>query len=347
MDFFTLKKKLTRGRPAPVYLVVGEEDELVERAVAAIGERLQRESGGGQLERERIEGAGADATRIDMALRSGSLFAGRRLVLVADAQQLRAEELAKLVPVLGACSAGVTLVLQARGIDLRSRDPKKAKLARALQKLAKALEGAGGVVVECPRPRARDLPRLVEQALEQRGLTADARARQAIADAAGEDLGAIVRAAEKLLLWRGGPGPIDERQVAEVVADTRVQNIFELTDAVGRGDAGRALQVLDGALRDGQHPLALLTHLSRHIRNLALVDSGARAGAGVDELRRRLGLHPFVVKKCLDQRRRFSQAALARALQALAEADLALKSSGRPDELVLERLLLQLAGGGS
>lgn len=346
MDFFSLQKKLARGQPAPVYLVVGEEEELVERAVAAISERLLRHGDGQQLARERIDGASADAAQVDMALRSGSLFAGRRLVLVAGAQQMRVEELAKLEQVLAACSTVATLLLQARGLDLRSRDPKKARLARALQKLAKAVEQAGGVVVECPRPRARDLPRWIERALQQRGLSADARACQAIADAVGEDIGAIERAAEKLLLLRGGPGPVDEQQVVEVVADTRVQNIFDLTDAVGRGEPGRALQVLDGALREGDHPLALLTHLTRHIRNLALVDAGARQGVDADELRRRLGLHPFVIKKCLSQRRRFSQATLARALQALAQADLALKSSGRPAELVLERLVLQLAGAG-
>ncbi len=346
MDLAQLGKALARGELAPVYLISGEEDALVERALGAVVERALAAKGASDLALSRLEGKGASAAEVEAATRTGSLFGGRRLVILRDAQQLAAGEQKKLAEYLRKPLRGATLVLVVRGAGPGSRDPKAGKAATAARAFQKAIEAGGGVCVDCPRPKARELPRLAGELLAEQGLTADRDGLHALVDAIGEDLGGLMQAVEKLALWKGGRGEIGEDDVAQVVADTRSQSIFDLTDATAEGDAGRALGVLRRALRDGEGALAILGHLTRHLRSLASAQALAGRGQGQEEIREALGLHPFVVKKALEQARRFSAEGLSRCLLALAESDRALKGGRLPDEIQLERLVMRLAGAG-
>jgi len=274
--------------------------------------------------------------------RTASLFGGRRLVILKDAQLLRPTEQDKLVAYLSAPVPTTSLVVVVRGAEPTTRDPKQAKAAKAAKKFLKAVEAGGGVVVTCPRPKARDLPRLAEQVLADADLRADRNGLYALVEAIGEDLGALWQAVEKLRLFKGGQGTVSAADVAEVVADTRTQSVFDLTDAVAEGDLVRALKGVRRLVRDGESPLAVLGHLVRHFRNLARVQALAARGLAADAIRRELGLHPFVVKKSIQQSRRFQPAGLARRLKLLTEADRDLKGGAVPDPLALEVLVRSL-----
>ncbi|HSA22179.1 MAG TPA: DNA polymerase III subunit delta [Myxococcota bacterium] len=345
MDLVQLGKALKKGELASTYLLAGEEEALLERALKQVMARALSAKGASDLSVSRLEGKGASAAEIEAATRTGSLFGGRRVVVVRDAQQLAAAEQKKLAEYLKQPLRGATLVLLVRGAGPGTRDPKAGKAASAAKSFQKAVEAGGGVTVDCPRPKARDLPRLAEELLTEQGLSADRDGLHALVDAVGEDLTGLMQAVEKLALYMGGSGSVAAADVAQVVADTRSESIFELTDATAEGDASSALGVLRRLLRDGEGALGILGQLTRHLRNLAAVQALARRGQGQEEIREALGLHPFVVKKSLDQARRFTPEGLTRCLQALAESDRALKGGRLSDEVQLERLLLQLTGG--
>jgi DNA polymerase-3 subunit delta len=73
-----------------------------------------------------------------------------------------------------------------------------------------------------------------------------------------------------------------------------------------------------------------------------MVLSFRNQGESEENIREALGLHPFVVKKCLQQIQRLTQASLATRLILLAEADVQLKSGRLPERLQMERLILSL-----
>ncbi|HUU02685.1 MAG TPA: DNA polymerase III subunit delta [Myxococcota bacterium] len=348
MNITQLQKSLSKSEPATVYLVSGEEGALVDRALDLITERVLSGAGSGAGSAEfalsRLDAGSASAEEVEVAARTASLFGGRRLVVLKNAHLLRPEEQKKLCVYLAKPVATATLVLVIRGAGADSRNPKLARLTNAAKKYAKAVEKGGGVSLDCPRPRAKDLPRLAESLLGEQGLSATRDGLYALCEAVGEDMGAMIQAAEKLALYLGKDGRVEESHVAEVVADTRSQSVFALTDAAGEGALDRALRVLAGMVRDGESPLAIVSHLARHFRSLARVAALDSRGDGVDSIRKRLGLHPFVVKKCLMQSRRLTPRALASHLQALAAADRALKSSGPSGELLLEKLVMTLCG---
>ena len=342
MDPRKLVGELKKGTPTATYLVAGEEDALVDRALSELTAQVLAGSKAPDLACSRFDGRGAAADEIEGAARTVSLFGGRRLVVVRDAQDLRPVEHKRLCEYLEHPVKGNILVLVVRGAGPDSRDPRRAKAAKAAKALKKAVEAGGGTVVDCPKPKARDLPALAEQLLREHQLKAGTEALHALVDAVGEDLGALVQAVEKLSLYQGGPGEIQRQDVAEVVIDTREESVFALTDAVSEGAPAKALGILRRLVREGEHPLALLGQLVRHFRNLARVSALRKRNQSPDQMRSQLGLHPFVVRKCLDQGARFTEAALALRLKRLAEADQRLKRNRLPEDLELEALVLSL-----
>ena len=344
MDAKQLSKNLKKGRPAPAYVVAGEESVLVDRALALITSRVLDEARSDDFSLTRLDGKTTSAAEVEAAARTASLFGGRRLVVVREAQALRPAEIKKLLEYLKKPVETTTLVLVVRGAGASSKSPRLAKAAGAASKLKKAVEKGKGVYVDCPRPKPRDLPRLAESALAEHGLRASRDGLYALVEAVGEDLTALIQGVEKLALYVGDQGEIQAGDVAEVVADTRSQSVFALTDAVAEGAADRALRVLNNMIRDGESSLVIVGHLARHFRNLSSVQSLERKGENVERIRANLGLHPFVVKKCLMQLKRFTPRALAGHLAALAECDLQLKRGRLPDNLALEKLVISLCG---
>ncbi|MBN2494169.1 MAG: DNA polymerase III subunit delta [Deltaproteobacteria bacterium] len=338
-----LARAMAKGKPAGCYLVAGEEEALVDRALEIIREGIFGERGPDEFSFSRLDGRGASAAEVEAASRTASLFGGHRLVVLREAEQLQPAEQKKLLAYLAAPVKGSTLVLVVRGAGPKTRDPRRAKAAKAAKTYAAAVEKGGGVVVDCPRPRARELPGLVDSLLADQGLSADTDGRYALVEAIGEDLGALLQAVAKLVLYKGGRGRVSAADVAEVVADTRSESIFDLTDAAAGGDLARALTVLRRMLRDGEAALPILAQLVRHFRTLAAVQALARRGEPAESIHKALGLHPFVVRKALQQSRRFSDRRLADRIDELDRADLALKGGSRlDDELKLERLLMRL-----
>jgi len=342
MEIAQLTRELKKTNPAPIYLVAGQEGALVDRALAMITQRVLADVQSADFALTRLEGKSTSADEIEAAARTASLFGGRRLVILKEAHNLKAGELKKLTSYLGEPVSSTTLVLQVRGVGADTRDPKLSKSANVVKKLKKAVEKGKGIYVNCPKPKERDLPRLAEQILKEYDLTASRNGLYALVEAVGEDLGALIQAIEKLSLFLGDQRKIDETHVATVVADTKSQSIFALTDAVGEGSLDRAIRVLNCMLRDGESPLAVIAHLTRHFRNLARVSALRNRGDNVEAIRKKLGLHPFVVKKCMLQVRRFSQAKLAIRLKMLAEADRKIKSARLPNKMQLQNLVVTL-----
>ena len=118
---------------------------------------------------------------------------------------------------------------------------------------------------------------------------------------------------------------------------------YELTDAIDKGEPGRALTVLRRMLEaGGLAPVQVLTTLHIHFSNMLLLDgddvSTDQDAAAV------LGTAPFVAKKALQQSRRLGSTRVAEAINLIAAADLDVRgASGMDAEVVIEILVARLA----
>jgi DNA polymerase-3 subunit delta len=135
--------------------------------------------------------------------------------------------------------------------------------------------------------------------------------------------------------------------IREIVSDTKVDSIFELTDAVGGKDLGKALRNLNTILRDGEAPLMVLAMLTRHFRQLWRVKELCVKGVPSQEIGKAAGINPYFVKGILEQTRNYRISEFKGIFERFFEIDYALKTSGGKPVNLMECLIMDICGKGA
>ena len=194
-----------------------------------------------------------------------------------------------------------------------------------------------------------------------------------IVDRIGFSMRALESEIEKILLYVGDRPRIALEDVTAVLSTTREAGVFDLTNAVAEREAARALRAVRGLLAQREAGIAILGMLASEVRNLIVArcvldrrlegglgpqlsyatfqarvlprlsaDDGADDGAAA----KLKGMHPFRAFNLLKAAGRYRLEELLGGLSAIHEADLTLKTSGHPESLILEHLVLSLCAGG-
>jgi DNA polymerase III delta subunit len=307
----------------------GDRDEMLRRGYAALeeagvdgvdrfdvpGRGVSTDEGEGAL-RPEVEG-------IIPALQSGSLFGGRRGLLVVDAQNLlkgEAEVLAELVAGLDPATAVVCFV---------SAGALPAPLGRVVERV--------GEKDTVKKLRERDAADWLGGAARERRVSLTAGAAAALVQRFGSDIASLGQALDQLATVEG---PVTEAEVSSRFRNRPDEPMWHYADAVGEGDVGAALRRLTDFLTHG-HPLQLLAFLEGDLRRRAL----ALAAPDQATFAEWAGGSPaqFPIQKAWKARGRATPERLARALGALARADLQLKSMPEATHrLTMERLTVAL-----
>lgn len=128
--------------------------------------------------------------------------------------------------------------------------------------------------------------------------------------------------------------------VTEPVLDAVV---FQMTDLLGRGEYGAALQKLQQLLKMQQEPISILGAVGGHFRRLSVARTLMESGRGAPELMKLCGIGDYPARKTMAAAGRFSSAFYARTAELVLETDYRLKTSYDEPQRLLELLLLQLA----
>jgi len=128
--------------------------------------------------------------------------------------------------------------------------------------------------------------------------------------------------------------------VKAIVSDTKVESVFEFTDALGAKDAARALRLLTTLLDDGEAPLRILGGVARHYRQLWQVRELLDRKMPNSEIGKAAGINPYFLNKVLQQARNYRVGELLKIFEGMLELDLAFKSGGVEDAL-FERFVLK------
>jgi len=306
---------------APVTVIVGEEDLLVERAIAAV------------LPAEAPEGApwsGADIHDVSAAdltagelgmLTAPSLLGGECVVIVRAAQDANAAVTAELGELAAAMPEQVTLIVAHAG---------GAKGKALLSALAKA----GARRIDCP-PVRRFGERMdfLRAELGRAGRKADDGGLRALIDAVGTDLRDLAAACDQLAADTTGVITAD---VVSLYWRGRAEATgFSVADRVLEGSLADALAQLRWALAIGTAPVLITSALARGLRTLGQV--GTSRGKSAETLAAELGIPAWKIDKIRQQLRGWSSAGLARAHSAVAQADADVKGEGASAGYALER----------
>jgi DNA polymerase-3 subunit delta len=332
VELALLEKSLAKERPAPVWLIQGEELWMVEQAV-----RLVVTAAVGRMDDPML------VTRVDLAegkkgardilgaCRSIGLFTSKVAVLVRAAELLdkRAEDKEELARYCENPAPGATLVLKAsEQLDGRTA---------FMKRLAKH-----GKVLTYPLLKAWQAEKWVAERARHIGQRLDQDAAKLMVELVGAGLMGLELTLQQLSLFVGPGRPITRSDVEGALAATRARSIFELVDAIAEKKAPLAIRHVDAMLEQREHPPVILGSIVRHFRQLVEAKAIFEQGGGAADIQSALKVHEFVAKKLSEQVGRFDHLTLRICFEEFFRTELELKSTRIDPALRLEALLLRL-----
>lgn len=324
-EFYRL---LDNNRIPQLVLLHGQESYLLQQAYLSLRQTLFP-GGEDAFNDNQFSAKDAQIDEIREALMTLPVFAERRLVTVKQAQLLPTAALDELLPYLLNPVAETCFLLLADKIDGRR------KFYQQFKKL--------GVTIEFKPLTGKEVPGYVQGALKRQDRAISTDALTLFCSLVGESLHEIHAEIDKLKNYIDARGTIEVADVQAVVSRGRAENIFELGNAVGRGDATKALTLVKRLHSAGEAPLKILALLVRHFRQLWIVRELQVRGQPPREIAQAAGVPYFAVEGLMQQGKRFSRRDFVWAQELFLETDLAMKSSGSEDALLLDNLILQLA----
>ena len=314
------------ARPAPLHLILGEEELLAERAVQMVVDAARQADP--QTEVRRIRATDLVRGELD-ELVSPSLFAQSRVVVVGAAHEATkdvADAVMDHARHLAQAADGIVLVVVHSG----------GGRGRAV---ADGLRAAGAAVSECPRiTRFEDRASFVRDEVHRVGGRISAGAATALLDAVGSDLRELASAAAQLSTDSGGV--VDEAAVRRYHRGRAEVTGFTVAEKAMTGDRAGALETLRWALQLGVPHVLIADALADAVRTVARVSASGRADPY--RLANTLGMPPWKVKKAMAQARGWERDGLAKAIQLVAAVNADVKGAAADAEYALERTVLAL-----
>jgi DNA polymerase-3 subunit delta len=336
VDYAAFLTAAERGQPPPLALLHGSDDQLLDDALGLVTRGLFADASELALGREVLEG---DEVSVETVVRSAMtlpFMTRRRLVVVRRAQALPAKGGEPLGPYVRDPNPTTCLLLVASESLTASRD------RRADHWLLGALPAAA--IVALPQRKGRGMVDWLKQRAGAEGLTVSDDAARLLVQWVGEDGARLLGEARKAALM-GGPDNrrVGEAEVAAVVGEHAVKDVFDLTNAVEQGNLAQALPLLDRLLAT-EEPLRLLALLTRNVRVALIVRELAAAGQAADQIVRSVRPTPYhVVRAIMTRVAGAGGAALPRQLARCWEVEWRCKSGGQP-EAELTALVAELCG---
>jgi len=328
-----LIQQIESGTTHPVYFLYGEEDFFQRELIAALTRRWITPDNR-DFNFETFEAKTSTVHEWIGACKTLSFFGGEKLVIVRGLDEVEWED-GKVTPLLDYVSDPVPeacLVLTARKAD------RKRKVYKALAKL----KGAG----ECTAPREPALIAWLKNRAKESKRTLTAGAARLMVERVGLKPGLLAGELEKVITFAGKTQSIDEQAVMAVVGETRLENVFDLTDALKAKNPVRALSILRNHLEHGEQPVKLLGMIAWQFRLIWEVKHHQTTGTPPSRIAQKMGIAPFQAEQALRYTGKFSEGQLREGFRSLFQADRELKGSGKAPKGILETLVLRLCSAG-
>ena len=313
--------------PAPLHLVLGEEELLIERAVRETLAAARAMDSSAELTRVRV----SDLTAPELAeLVSPSLFSEGRVIVLESAQDISQELADAVAAYLKDPADGVVLVVVHTG----------GGRSKAGKTLPAALKKAGAEVTECPKlTKPAEREQFVRHEVRRVGGKIDPAGVAALIDAVGSDLRELSSAATQLVADTGGA--VDAEAVRRYHRGRADVTGFAVAEKAVSGDRAAALESLRWAMQLGVPHVLVADALADAVRTIARVSGAGRGNP--NQLAGELGMPPWKIRKAQGQSRGWNPDGLATAMRVVARLNAEVKGVAADPGYALERAVLEVA----
>jgi DNA polymerase-3 subunit delta len=296
-----VRQQIAEGTPAPVYLIIGDDDAEMSRLAADLNAIVDDALRAFNTERFYAGERGVTPASIVEAARILPMMSDRRVVTVVRAEKLlkpkrrgkateseaveEAEppsDLDVLDEYLREPVPETTLIFVANDID-RTRKAVKTLLKQATIVECWGLKPARDERLDL-RAVARRAELMVREAVAEAGQQIDAPAARLIAERAGTEIATLRGDVERLLLYAAGKPRITVDDAREVVSAETAQDDWAVTNAIQRRDAAEALRQVGLALDAGGVSYQILGQIAWFVRERMSAADPRRVPAAIEAL---------------------------------------------------------------
>ena len=325
----------------PVYFLYGPEDYLIEEEIQELLNRTlsQKERG---FNFHLFSGEEHSNREIVQAAQTLPMFSQYRFVLVREADRMDEDTVEVLMEYITKPSPSTCLVLYGQTIGFWKKHRKE------IEKVGK--------VEEYSRLKGRALVSWMKNRMKEKGKTLSEESADYLVEVVGDHLYDLDNALEKVFLSVGGKGMIELSDLEEITSEVKVSTVFDLTDAIGHQNLEKALGILGKAMESkaivfrkeeqgskfGDPVPLLLSMMAKQYWSMLTIKEMSSHRRDVGELAKELGTSPWNIKKLMDQGKNSSEASLQEGILKCHQTDLAIKRSGGPKDLLMEKLVIDL-----
>ena len=334
LDYETFRRRIKERDLAPLYLLLGEEVYLKDKALGLLYETIDESARPFNLTRlsigsESPSGAKTTAAMVIDAANQLPMMSARRIVVVRDFEKIKEGEQELVLGYLNRPSPTTTLVFQAVTLDQRK------KLTAALMKSCTVV-----VFEKLSEGQARTW---AEKQLKAMGTRIQARALDLLIRTAGTQLATLTNELEKLSTWAGNE-EITSEAVEALVPRAREHTSWELWDTIVQSDRRRALMLLERLLNDGDSgtPLLIVGALASLYRRMLAGKELLLKGASPGDVSRATGQYGNRASAFNSWLARTPRELIVGGLQRIAEVDNAIKNSEGTPRLQMQHLIVAL-----
>jgi DNA polymerase-3 subunit delta len=304
---------------------LGEEELLVERALAAVLKNARKVAGTDDVPVDRLR-AGEVSTSELAELLSPSLFSDERVVVLESAAEAGKDAVSLIAGAAADLPPGTMLVV------VHSGGGRAKALADQLKKLGAEVHPCAKIVKAAARAD------FVRREFRRHKVKVTDDTVTAVLDAVGSDIRELAAACSQLVADTGGEvTAVDVRRYHSGKAEVKG---FDIADKAVTGDVAGAAEALRWAVLSGEPQVVLADALAEAVHTIARV---APLSGDPYRLAGELGMPPWRVQKAQKQARRWSRASVAEAMRLVAALNADVKGAAADADYALESAVRRVA----
>ncbi|MBP5225472.1 MAG: DNA polymerase III subunit delta, partial [Lachnospiraceae bacterium] len=147
---------------------------------------------------------------------------------------------------------------------------------------------------------------------------------------------------DKLFAYVSGREAITAADVDAIVTVHLETRVFDLVEAVARGQRRRSLELYYGLLSLHEAPGRILYYIGRQFHQMLIASSMREKRASMQEIMQALNVSDYVVRKIVDQARRFTVDEIKTCIDRCVSLEADYKRGDLTDTLAVELFIFEL-----
>lgn len=210
----------------------------------------------------------------------------------------------------------------------------------ARKKISKQLKQQA-FVIDCSYPNESVVKQQIFAYATSQQVTLDNAAMQLLLTKTGANLQSIMNELPKLVLAAADTHQITEAMVAQLVASSVEENVFELVNLVLAKKTGAALAMFGDLINQQEEPTKLVMLLISQFRLLISTVSLKQRGYSQGAITQTIKVHPYRIKLALRTSRNFKLESLKQAFLGLAELEIKLKTTQQSPQTLFSLFMVR------